>query len=107
MAPGTTGSEGAHFDLKGWGHNVLKQTRERAEMVLKLWVMSNMLFVSSTQMFTLTSYDDRVLDYNVRTLCAIQYIKSDPLPDASELPKRRQGLGQKDVRKTSVARVPI
>ncbi len=40
MAPGTTGNEGAHFDLKGWVWNVRSMTKARAHTLLTLWLFS-------------------------------------------------------------------
>lgn len=42
MAPGMTGNEGAHFDLKGWVWNVPSMTPGRAHTLLALWLLSQL-----------------------------------------------------------------
>lgn len=42
LAPGTTGNEGDHFDLKGWAWNIRSMAKKRAQTLLKFWVLSQL-----------------------------------------------------------------
>ena len=43
MVNGTVGNEGDHFDVKSWGRNIIRQKRDRAEMMLAMWTKSKIL----------------------------------------------------------------
>ena len=42
LAPGTTGNEGSHFDMKGWARNVIHQTADRARINLTFFTTSQL-----------------------------------------------------------------
>ena len=42
MAPGTTGNEGSHFDLKAWAWNVQSKAKSTALTTLNFWVLSQL-----------------------------------------------------------------
>ena len=43
VAFGTTGNEGAHFELKSWGRNITKQTLDRAKCAISFFEASKIL----------------------------------------------------------------
>ena len=59
MAPGTTGNEGAHFDLKAWGRNVRSMTKARVTTLLRLWVLHQLGLHFSENHFMMTGESRR------------------------------------------------
>ena len=101
MATGTVGNEGEHADLKAWSQNVFSQTRERACISLKAWVMSKILrhesaFYSPKSL----SWDNSGCEWLSRVLAKVTNVACC-LSDVPLL--RRTGLGQSDaLRKPTV-----
>ena len=98
MAPGTTGNEGAHFDMKGWARNVVQQTPERARLNLTYFTVSQLgRFHANQQCLASSGYRADKLQ---QVLLKIQMPQI--FHGSAEVPRARGGLSRAILRKCSL-----
>ena len=105
LAPGTTGNEGAHFDLKGWVWNVRSRSKSATLAALRFWVMSQHgRFHAHRTWMIEHSTDTFNLDPLSHMLLKIQRHKMS-LGDATEQNVKR-GLSRDEVKSANMMKRP-
>ena len=99
MAPGTTGNEGSHFDLKKWVYNIVGQTKDRAKVILEVWLLSQFGRHFADQQVSLPASTYRADSFQHILL---KNMYPSMAAGSAAIPVPKGGLGQHDLRKSKL-----